>query len=348
VSVASTVRPVIVSTDGLAPERQFEAWRDTCVPYLDTGRPHTHPKAGFAARGMALPFGPFMYYRAVLQPYDYSRTARRIRRDSLDHWIIAVCVRGRQRQRSGDTEIELRTGLPYVLSMASPFEAMREGAEIEWHSLFIARDAISELEPLLSATLYSPLDSAMGGMLACYLRSLDDVILDLPSRDIPHLASVTTAMVAAALGSGIARDDASRPHVEHLQLARMRRLIRENLGSATLGPNRLCALGGISRSALYRLFEPLGGVARHIQRERLSRAYRLLTDPAERRGIGEIAESVGFFEPSTFSRSFRAEFGLSPRDARVAALTGQAPMPPRRDDAMPAARTGVAEILRGL
>ncbi len=321
------IRPLVVSTSGLPARHQFEAWRDICVPYLDMGRPRDFDASGFEARGTALPFGSFMHYHAILQPYDYSRSQARIRRDSLDHWIIAICRRGTQRQRSGDVEITFRPGIPYVLTMAHAFETRREGAVIEWDSLFVARDAVPELEPMLSAALYAPLDGPMGRLLASFLGTLQEVSQDLKASDLPHLDAVAKSMLAAALDGGRDRAEAQRPQMEHLQLARIKRLIRSNLASATLGPARLCALGGVSRSALYRLFEPLGGVARYIQRERLLAAYRALTDPADRRGIAQMAEAVGFFEPSSFSRAFRAEFGVAPRELRAAALAGD-PAPP--------------------
>ena len=136
--------------------------------------------------------------------------------------------------------------------------------------------------------------------------------------------------------------------MEHLQLARIKRLIRSNLASATLGPARLCALGGLSRSALYRLFEPLGGVARCIQRERLLAAYRALTDPSDRRSIARLAEEVGFFEPSSFSRAFRGEFGTAPRELRAAALAGAAALPPPAFAADARGAPSVSHILRRL
>jgi AraC-like DNA-binding protein len=323
----TAVRPLVLSTHGLAPQHQFDAWRDISVPYLDTGRPKALPDGGFQARGTALPFGTFMYYQAVLQPYDYSRSQARIRRDSLDHWIIGLCRRGTQRQRSGDAEMTFELGVPYILTMAQPFEAQREGAEIEWASLFVARDSVPELEPLLSAALYRPLAGAAGRLLATYLETLQEVSQNLRAGELAHLETATGALLAAALEGSRDAVEAARPQIEHLQLSRMKRLIRANLGSATLGPLRLCAMGGISRSALYRLFEPLGGVARYIQRERLLSAYRLLTDPYDRRGIAQMAEAVGFFEPSSFSRSFRAHFGVTPRELRMAALEGRGTLP---------------------
>ncbi|WP_198374641.1 helix-turn-helix domain-containing protein [Neoroseomonas rubea] len=342
------IRPLIVSTTGLPPHQQFEAWRDLCVPYLDTGRPGTPPASGFQASGMALPFESFMYYHAVLPPYDYSRTPARIRRDSLDHWIVAVCKRGTQRQRSGDDNIFFRPGVPYVLTMARAFEAEREGVEIEWQSLFLARDAVQELEPLLGASLNAPLEGPTGRLLASFLDTLRDEAEEFRATDLPHLAALTKATLAAALNSRCDSVEAARPQLEHLQLARIKRLIREKLGSATLGPARLCAMSGVSRSALYRLFEPLGGVARHIQRERLAAAYRFLSDPADRRGIAQVAEAVGFFEPSSFSRAFRAEFGIAPRDLRAVALEGRTEVSVRAFGAAEGAAPNVSQILRRL
>jgi AraC-like DNA-binding protein len=344
----SSARPLVVSTRGLAPHHQFEAWRDLCVPYLDTGRPALPPDQGFEAKGTALRLGSMMYYHAALPPYDHSRSQARIRRDSLDHWIVAICRRGTQRQRSGEFDVTMRTGTPYVLTMARPFEAQREGVQIEWASMFIARDSVPELDALFTAALYRPLDGPAGRLLAAFIETLQEVAHDLRANDLAHLETATSALLAAALDASRDRIEAARPQIEHLQLSRIKRLIRANLSSATLGPARLCAMGGVSRSALYRLFEPLGGVARYIQRERLLSAYRLLTDPCDRRGIAQMAEAVGFFDPSSFSRAFRAQFGVAPREVRMAALEGRSSMLhaacalPRRGSST------VSDILHGL
>jgi AraC-like DNA-binding protein len=131
-----------------------------------------------------------------------------------------------------------------------------------------------------------------------------------------------------------------------VQVTRVRSLIRQQLRSAMLRPERLCRLAGVSRSQLYRLFEPLGGVARYIQAERLRAACRALADPMDARDIAAIAEDVGFFDHSSFSRVFRREYGCSPRDFRVAALAGQAVATTRGASApRPASH---AELLRRL
>lgn len=333
---------VTMSTQDLPAHQQFESWRDQCVPYIDIVRPDSRPGDGFAASGKALGFGSFMLYAASLPAYAHSRSAQRIRRDSLDHWMIAICRRGLQRQRSGDDVITFRPGVPYVLSMARAFEAEREGADFGWLALYVARDAVGHLEPALGAMLYRPIEGATGRLLANHLASIEEGMDGLRTADLPHVAEATRALLAAALAPASDAAAAGQPQVEQLQLARVRRIIRENIGAATLRPGRLSALAGISRSQLYRLFEPLGGVARHIQGERLRHARRLLCDPAERRDISRIAESAGFFDPSSFSRAFRREFACTPREMRAAALAGQAPVPALTG------RVSLEGLLRGL
>src|SRR6478752_3394227 len=78
----------------------------------------------------------------------------------------------------------------------------------------------------------------------------------------------------------------------------------------------LCSAFGLSRSALYRLFAPLGGVSDYIRRRRLERARLALNGASlERGGIGKLARRFGFSSDDAFSRAFKARFGVAPREA---------------------------------
>ena len=76
---------------------------------------------------------------------------------------------------------------------------------------------------------------------------------------------------------------------------------------------------GLSAFHFLRLFAQVLGVTPHqyLIRSRLRRAARLLADGA--RSISDVALDVGFEDLSNFTRSFRAEFGASPREFRLAA-----------------------------
>jgi|GEM_PF-6416856 len=242
------------------------------------------------------------------------------------------------RQRSGDTDTEILPGAPYVFSMADPFESERSGPAVDWMGLYLPRDAVPELEAALGAAANGRLHGPMARVLHDLLDGLAERLPDLSAAEAPHLAAALEALLRGACPDGV--DGASRALAGAGQLARLRRLIRENLGLATLGPDRLCRMAGVSRSQLYRLFEPLGGVARSIQRERLRCAFRRLADPTEQRSIAAIAEALGMFDPSTFSRAFRQEFGCPPGQVRAAARGGPgAPPPPGPRPRLPEGRS---------
>lgn len=314
-----------ITTDAVPRQTQFAFWQASMAAHLDLSRPRSRQGDAFPASSTSWRFGSLMLSQTRLPPCNYRRSAAHIRRDSLDHWIIAICRRGLQRQRSGEVDIEMQRGLPYVFSMAEPFEAERAGTEMDWLTLYVPRDSAVELERPLAALRNRPLDGALGALLGDHLAALEECMPQLSEAEGARLATATLAVLAAAIMPRAEADFGAGDRMAELQRARIKRLIRENLGAATLGPARLCAQAGMSRSQLYRLLEPSGGVARHIQLERLRAAYRLLADPAERRGIARVAEAVGFFEPSTFSRAFRQEYGCSPRDVRMAAKGGCAP-----------------------
>ena len=73
---------------------------------------------------------------------------------------------------------------------------------------------------------------------------------------------------------------------------------------------------GVSRSRLYRIFKPVGGVSNYVRRKRLLKTRDALADSSDRRTISGIAEEWGFTDPSTYSRMFKSEFGMSPKEAR--------------------------------
>jgi AraC-like DNA-binding protein len=86
--------------------------------------------------------------------------------------------------------------------------------------------------------------------------------------------------------------------------------------------------GKRARSQLYRLLEGEGGVARYIQRRRLSESFAILCDASNSLSVGAIAEMFCFADTSSFSRAFRREFGASPGDVRAASSCRLRPATP--------------------
>ena len=143
--------------------------------------------------------------------------------------------------------------------------------------------------------------------------------------DAPGIAQATTDMIGACFRSTAASVARARPVLEATLLDRLQAHIETMLGSPSLGPDMLCQAFGLSRSALYRLFEPLGGVATYIQARRLARAYVELANPGKApRKIYDIAYRWGFVSEYTSSRAFRRAFDLTPGEVRAGVGTDRA------------------------
>jgi AraC-like DNA-binding protein len=121
-------------------------------------------------------------------------------------------------------------------------------------------------------------DQGTGGLLIDYMRSLIARADAITAADAPFVARATTEMIAACFDSTAETMARARTPIEAMTLERIQRHIGATLGSPGLHPEAPCGQFRISRTQLYRLFEPLGGVAAYIQEQRLARAYAELSD----------------------------------------------------------------------
>lgn len=118
--------------------------------------------------------------------------------------------------------------------------------------------------------------------------------------------------------AGRIRREPSVPASHHARIARVLR----HWNPLADGPRTLAELAdgaGLSPYHFLRTFKHVTGVTPHqwLLRARLREAARRLA--AGRDPVTDIALDVGFGDLSNFMRSFRAEFGISPRRYRLAA-----------------------------
>jgi AraC-like DNA-binding protein len=220
---------------------------------------------------------------------------------------------------------------------------------VDWIQLYVGRDTFPELGPALEAARMQPLDGIMGRLLGTYLDTLARELPGVSPADLPRVVEATRALIGAAVAPSRDTLAAGRAQIEAVQLTRIKAMIRENLRSSRLNPERLCRLAGVSRSQLYRMFEPLGGVAHFIQAERLRQAHRVLADPLNTREIHRVAEEVGFYDASPFSRAFRRAFGYTPTELRSAVRSGMPVAEPLSAGPQRTAPTGrLIDMLRAL
>jgi AraC-like DNA-binding protein len=343
VIVPGALRPHRRSTAQVARRERFGYWQ-SCSSLVELEPPERPEHGDFAAEETTWRLGRMALMSAEVAALRYRRTPARIRRDGLDHWCITIALRGERHFATHAGAATMRPGTAWLSSLGASYEVDR--SESRWVHLFVPHDDMAGLARMPPPTRAVPLDNVAGRILHDFILCLAGRVAELGAAEAARMERALSEVLAAALAgphAGLAADELPAK----AQRLGVRRRVRENLHLVTFGPERLARLCGISRSQLYRLFEPWGGVAAFIQAERLHAARRALSDPAETRPIAAIAESVGLCDPSSFGRMFQRAFGCPPRDWRRAERTRHALAAGAAPGGLDATAS-ITELLRGL
>lgn len=320
--------PATFTTDMIEPAHRFEAYRDYIRSINDISIPRD-ARADFRASTTNWVLGRVMVGVGRTPHMRLSRSARQIREDDLDHWVLRVSRSGEVASRAGERSYRSAPGDLVLESLAAPYED--HWTPGEWISVAFPRDMTPGLSQRSLDECIGPRRHASARVLGSFLFSLVEELPRASPEDMARLTDATCAMIVSTV-----EEQRLPGRMPSLARARVERAIVANIASARLTPERVAEIAGVSRSALYRMFEAEGGVATHIRRLRLEGVRADLADPAKRaEPISRIAESWGFYCVSAFNRSFRAAFGMTPGDIR----DQMAPAAPER----PAARASASK-----
>lgn len=297
----------VFSTRAEAPCRQFDAYRSQCAPVVDV-LPSDDAKAGYDARFEMWKLGAMAIRRISTPAGQFLRHPAQLRRDGLDHWVIGVLQSGQEDITSGDIDIRVGTNAPTVFSLAAPMEVRRTA--VEWTGLFIPRGVVPKLDARFHHLDRVVIDNVQGRLVGQYLAALLGELPSAADIDLAACAETTAAMLGTLARPEAAPADLDGAAWDRPRLAYLRRIIDQNLTSWSLSPRRLAKAAGVSRTTLYRLFDPYGGVSNYIQRERLRRAHQIIAGPRHRL-IKDVATELCFTDASAFARAFRREFGYT-------------------------------------
>jgi AraC-like DNA-binding protein len=323
---------------------QFEAWRGWYATVFDILPKHPTDD-GFPADIHVWPLSGLAITRTSAPSVHVRRDNGHLRRDPVDHWVVSYCAGGAHSAETADTEVQVPGKVPFLWSLGQEF--LHERTHTERLQFVMPRDSFRDIAPLLDAACGSALDTPLGRLLGDYMVGLERCLPAVTEADFPRITNAVGAMVAAAVAPSGGRVAAAKRQIDLGRKERVRQAIRKHLRTPTLGPKSLSRLVGMSRSNLYRLFDDSGGVSRYIQRARLLEAWGILSNPATTQSVSAVAEDLCFADSSSFSRSFRREFGYSPSEVRSATLENLTVRAIPRNGT-PSAEAKFGELLRDL
>ncbi|MBP2313018.1 helix-turn-helix domain-containing protein [Azospirillum soli] len=326
--------PILRFDSSTAPTREaFDLWHDQMALIFDVEVIDHDNDHGFHGVLETFHLGSLLLGRCESVTQRFTRPPRLIGHSGLDHYLIQFIERGGSGGRMGGREMQAHAGDVTIIDLAQPTTTI--DSDFSTLTLCIPREVLA---PLMSSPdalhgVVLPAASPTGSLLGTHIQSLYKAANSLSARDAMAVARGSAAFVAGCLGPALDALDLVLPAMRTNRLNSIKRYIEDNLANPELDAALIAQAAGLSRPTLYRLFEPMGGVAAYVLQRRLSRAVADLMNPNERRRIVDIAHHWGFSSETAFSRAFRTAFGLSPRDARNARGQPRAGQPQGADPA---------------
>jgi AraC-like DNA-binding protein len=302
----------------MAESDNLAAWMESTSTLfeIDLGRGGERP---FHADLESFAMGSILFGRTRSTAQTFRRTAETIARSGVDHILVQLYEAGGYEGFAGSRPITVAAGDICVLDCGETLET--HATDFQNLTLVIPR---SMIEPHLSNPfglhgLVLTGSTPLGQVLARHMEALFCYAPLMTFDECEAVTDGSISLIAACIRGELEMRDRETGGVATISMMRIRRHIDANLADPKLSIDRIAKDFGLSRASLYRLFEPLGGIADYIRRKRLHKAFFDLTAPRMRdKRISEIARRWCFQSESSFSRSFRATYGISPSVAREA------------------------------
>jgi AraC-like DNA-binding protein len=223
--------------------------------------------------------------------------------------------------RSGEAEIS--GGSAVLVSGEEPGTFRHKPSQLL--TIRLARHRLAPLIADLDAAMLRPIpnDTQALRLLVGYAG----ILKDEQALATPELRELVATHVhdLAALALGATRETTTLAVDRGVRAARLRAVkadIVAHLANRGLSLETVSARAGISSVYVRKLFaDDRSTFTDFVLTQRLARAHRLLGEASfAGRAISDIAFSCGFGDLSYFNRAFRCRYGMTPSDARAAAL----------------------------
>ena len=310
---------ISISSASIGCKTAYETWRESVADVFNT-RPGERTNLGeFPLEMSTFHPGPLVLGRFASGAQDFERSNRTIASGGLDHFLFQLYERGGFCGLANGAEIRVSAGDICILDLTRTLDT--RATDFQNVTLIVPRSLlesfIDDVDALSGVVLAG--DEPLTRMLARHMRSLHCEMARMSQDEAEAAARASAALIAvAAQRHARYGSTGSEPLV-----SRFRAIVAHidaNLHDVALTPRSICEDLGMSRASLYRMFASVGGVSEFIRIRRLEAAIRLLVSSASMHlGIAEIAFGCGFKTLSSFSKTFRNHFGLSPSEVRQSA-----------------------------
>jgi AraC-like DNA-binding protein len=309
-------------SNSFPPEQRIDAWQDAVATMFLPLEARTNGSDGFRVKVDRLVLGPVLYARNLLSPQSLLRTQRQVSHADDDRGpciIVALLNQGEMAIVQDGHETRLRAGQFTLFDTGRPYERHMLGDTVQ--TLFCVRktllnNRIDNLDALV-ATAFGR-EHPLGGITFDLLTGIAETGHRVAPETGERISIQALDILTLALSERVER--APDTPSAHRSLMRLRILnyIQQHLANPELSIAMAARGVGISSRYVRSLLADQNTSFRHhVLTLRLEHCRRALACAANaHRLVGEIAYSWGFNDLAHFSRAFRRQFALSPREWR--------------------------------
>ncbi len=315
------------TTVGIETSDRFEAWEDSISVLFDVAPIELKQIPIFGGDVKSFMLDTMMLSKCSSNIQFFERSLQTIARDGMDHIMIQYYLEGGNCIYTKNSEKTTKPGDIQILDMTQPvktqtYNQMNRSSSLEVDkftniSLFIARDKLDELLPCVEMLHQHiiPAGTPINTILRTYINSLYDNASCMTNDEAEALVKPTAELIASSVNSLGLFNEPDR-QLDMAAIIAVKKFIRDNLANPQLTPDFIAHKLGMSRSSLFRLCKPLGGVLNFIRSRRLLIARDMLRHSSGSGYVKNICYSTGFTNPTSFARAYKQRFGYSPTETR--------------------------------
>jgi AraC-like DNA-binding protein len=302
-----------------AGNKLFEAWREAHLATFDVAA-RANQIQTFRGSLQIWATRRFAFSKGAYTAVSFLRSPGSPAGMLLDHLGIRLIAEGGVRGDMGIHKVVAGAGdiICFDMEQAMRLETSADRVTSDL-TLWIPRARLQSIiaDDALLHSLVLKRTSPAGALLGATLRTYSTHAGDMSESEMDQTADGLVELASRLLASSL-RPNSQAPEPT-ASFFTIRRFIDRHLQSRELGVDMIATTFGLSRASLYRLFEPIGGIASYIRRKRLDRAYQEITAVGfANRRIGPIAYRCGFKSVAAFNRAFHETYGINPTQARSA------------------------------
>lgn len=309
------MKRLYLSTANIAPSARNDFWSSIIRPIYEISSYDGDTTRLLEGEIWSYSAGPLTIGATSFNQQRYQRDKRLIGLTGLDFHLVQLITVGTLKGDFDGKSVDAKVGDIVIIDLARPVRS--EATTGRRITTTLPRDVLNRAvawRDIHGTTL--PGNAPATRMIAHFLKGVLDVAHQLTPEEGVATQEAMIKLFAASLNNLATPprfgDEATLNHGLKEAIVQY---IEQNLSSYNLSITSIQKRFNISRTHLYRLFEPENGISGFIKDKRLNLALRDLTGQPNRSVTAkELAYQYGFESAGAFNRQFRERFGMSAKE----------------------------------